>query len=122
MYEQISIFDWMPTLRKEPEVGEWVTEHGQAIPHIMRRSYIGRKVVMDKSTQSMKAYKVGILEKVVTDFYWHGEEKVECDRSIVFDGGKQRNHILHMPGQEIFECLPWDAYPERMNSIGKAKK
>lgn len=122
MYEQLSIFDWMPTLRQEPDVGEWVTEHGQVIPHIMRRSYIGKKVVMDKSTQSKKAYKVGILEKVLTDFYWHGDEMVECDRSIVFDGGKQRNHILHMPGREIYECLPWDAYPERMNSIGKASK
>ena len=122
MYEQLTIFDWMPTLRKEPEVGAWVTEHGQVIPHIMRRSYIGQKVVMDKSTQSMEAYKVGILEKVLTDFYWHGDEMVECDRSIVFDGGKQRNNILHMPGVEIFECLSWDAYPERMKGIGKAKR
>lgn len=119
MYEQLSIFDWMPTAQKEPEVGEWVTEHGAVIPHIMRKGYIGKKVVMDKSTQSMKIYKVGILENVVTDFYWHNDKKVECDRSIVFDGGRQRNHILHMPGQEIFECLPWNAYEKRNEAIGR---
>lgn len=122
MHEQLTIFDWMPTLQPEPEVGAWVTKCGAVIPAIMRPSYIGKKVLMDKSTQSLTAYKVGILEKILPGTYWKDGKEVKCDRSIVFDGSKQRNHITHMPGVEIYECLPWDAYPERMKNIGKGAK
>lgn len=121
MYEQMSIFDWMPTLRKEPDVGECVEEHGQVIPHIMRPSYIGKKILIDCSTENHKWFKVGILEDVRPAFYWHFDEKVECDRSIIYTGSKQRSFITHMPGNEIFECLPWDSYPERMKAIGGLK-
>ena len=58
---QLSIFDWMedfdpakeakqaaglPEQTEEPEVGQWVYKTGAPIPHIMRRSYIGQKVLM----------------------------------------------------------------------------
>lgn len=103
MYEQMHLFDFIDKA-KEPEPGEWVDGHGPVIPHIMRRGFIGKKIVMDYSTQSHKWYKVGILEKVLTDKYWSSDGKwVECDRSIVYDGQKQRCSILHMPGSEIFE-------------------
>ena len=99
----------------EPEVGEWVDKCGAVIPHIMRRSYIGKKVVMDKSTSSHKWFRVGVLEKVVTGFYYDGDKKIECDMLIIFDGSRQRNIITHWPGREIYECLPWDAYERRPN-------
>ena len=118
MYKQLTIFDYMPTLRDEPDVGEWVEQHGVVIPHIMRRGYIGKKVLMDKSTMSHKWYKVGILEKVMEGYYYHDDQKVECDISIIFDGKSQRNKILHMPGQEIYECLPFDSYQKRNDNIG----
>lgn len=125
--EQLTMFDWMPTLKEEPEVGAWVKEHGAVIPHIMRKSYIGKKVVMDLSTESRQCFKVAILEQVLPDFYWHnddpddesGWQKVECDRSVLYTGKKGRSYITHMPGREIYECLPWDAYQERKEAIGK---
>lgn len=111
MLGQMSIFDYMPTLQKEPEVGEFVEHHGANICHIMRPNYIGQKVVYDCSTYSHKWFRVGILEKYF-----------ECRgvmRSIIYVGEKQRILLDHYPGREIFECLPWDAYPERMKTIGR---
>lgn len=109
MYKQLNIFDLAPEIEPEPQVGEWVYKHGPVIPHIMRRSYIGKKVLMDKSTQSMECYKVGILERVVEGSYYNREGKeVKCDRSFIFDGGKQRNIITHMPGSEIFEIAHYE--------------
>lgn len=129
---QLSIFDWMedfdpakeakqaaglPEQIEEPEVGQWVYKTGAPIPKIMRRSYIGKKVLMDQSTKSQRCYKVGILERVDTSFYYHGDQKIECDRSVIYDGSRQRSYITHMPGQEIYECLPWHSYKEREDSI-----
>ena len=119
---QLSIFDVFPTVKEEPKVGEWVKEPGAVIPHIMRPSYIGKKVLMNKSTQSMRIYKVGILEKLVPGFYWNGDRKIETDVAIIYDGGKQRNYITFMPGQEIYEVLPWDAYPARVDAIGLRRR
>jgi len=120
MRGQLSIFDWMPETQVEPDAGEWVTEHGAIICAVMRRSYIGKKVVMDKSTSSMTGYQVGILEAVVESKYYdaRNERWVKCDRSIVNDGSRNRNYVDHRPGIEIYECLPWDAYPERNKAIG----
>ena len=114
-YGQLSIFDIDPRCRPDPQPGEWVKEHGQVIRHIMRRSYIGKKIVMDKSTQSQKAFKVGILERVDTSFYYRGDQKIECDRSVIYDGSRQRSYILHMPGQEIYELYPFDMERVRIN-------
>lgn len=129
---QMSIFDWMedfdhakeakqaaglPEQIEEPEVGQWVYKTGAPIPHIMRRSYIGKKVLMDKSTQSQRCYKVGILEDVITGKYWDGKEYATCEMSIVRDETKQRNQINHTLGGQIFECLPWHSYKEREDSI-----
>ena len=109
--DQISIFDWMPTAQVEPEVGEYVTEHGANICHIMRPSYIGKKVVFDVSTQSRRSYQVGILEKYIPyGEYW---------RSIIYTGKKQRTLLTHYPGKEIFEGLPWDAYADMRKSAYK---
>lgn len=119
--QQLTIFDWMPTVMQEPEVGEIIREPGACIPHIMRSGYIGRKVCFDCSTQSRKAYRVGILEAVNQSYYWHMEgdeyKQVPCDRVVIFTGKKQRALISLTPGREIHECLPWNAYPERMKAI-----
>lgn len=119
MTEQLTLWDWMPTAQPEPEVGAWVEKCGAVIPHIMRKSYIGKKVLMDYSTTSITVYKVGILEKVLKGFYWHGDQKVECDLSIIYDGTRQRCMITHYPGHEIYECLPWNAYEARNKAIGR---
>ena len=113
MTGQMTLFDWMPTAQTEPDVGEYVTEHGANIPHIMRSGYIGKKVVYDCSTYSHPWYRVGVLEKYI--------KRQDCDvmRSIIYTGQKQRILYDHWPGQEIFECLPWDAYTARMETIGK---
>lgn len=89
----------------EPEVGAWVTEHGAVICHIMRPSYIGSRVVFDCSTWSMRIFRVGILEAYIPH-----EGRM---RSIIYTGSRQRTLLTHYPGIEIYECLPWDAYPER---------
>lgn len=112
---QMSIFDFL-----EPEVGEYVTKHGAVICHIMRPGMIGRKVVWSCGTESMPDLcKVGILEKLVPDCYYRNGVKKDCDRAILYTGKKQRSSLLLMPGQNIYECLPWDAYPERMARIGR---
>lgn len=113
MTGQMTIYDWMPTMRKEPAVGEYVTKHGANICHIMRPSYIGKKVCFDVSTQNHKIYQVGILEKYIPHEGYM--------RSVIYTGKKQRSLITHYPwtGADLFECLPWDAYPERMAAIGK---
>lgn len=114
---QMSLFDFMPTMMVEPEVGEYVDKCGAVIPHIMRRNYIGQKVLVDASTQSLTIYQVGILEDVIPYYYYRDGQRTECDRSIVNVGRKQRLLITHMPGVEIRECLPWDAYQKRMETI-----
>ena len=107
--EQMTLFDWMPTVQPEPEVGEYVTECGAVIPHIMRPSYIGSRVLYDCSTQSRRWYRVGILEKYIPhEGRW---------RSVIYYGKKQRSLVTHYPGVEIFECLPWEAYQKRMEAI-----
>ena len=111
MQGQMTIFDWMPTVQEEPEVGAYVTKHGAVICHIMRSNYIGSKVVYDCSTKSHKWYRVGILEKYF--------EREGVMRSVIYNGSKQRILYDHYPGREIFECLPWDAYPKRMAAIYK---
>ena len=111
MTGQLSIFDYMPTLLPEPAVGEYVESHGAVICHIMRSGYIGNKVVYDCSTQSHKWFRVGILEK-----YFENDGVM---RSVINVGERQRILFDHYPGREIFECLPWNAYPNRVNNIGK---
>lgn len=129
---QLSIFDWMedfdpakeakqaaglPEQIEEPEVGEWVYTRGAPISRVMHRSYIGKKVLMDKSTSSKECYKVGILEDVITGQYWNGKEYAPCEMSIVRDETKQRNQINHTLNDQIFECLPWHSYQKREESI-----
>lgn len=100
----------MPSAVPEPEVGEYVTEHGANIPHIMRPGYVGKKVIVDRSTQSHRWYQCGILEQYT-----------ECRgvmRSIVNIGKKDPLLIDHWPGTELFECLPYNAYTKRMSAIG----
>lgn len=124
MNEQLTIFDYMPSCMPEPGVGEIIHKHGAVICHIMRPGYVGQKVCFDVSTQSMRnMYRVGILEKIFTDHYFqlvgNKYQKRECDRVVIYTGKKQRSYISLMPGREIYECLPWNAYPARMNAIGK---
>ncbi len=106
---QLSLFD-MPELRREPEVGEYVKEPGAVICHIMRRGYIGNKVLIDVSTRSMPVFQCGILEGYIP---YEGRM-----RSIVYTGKKQRALVTHYPGVEIYECMPWHWYKERLKAVG----
>lgn len=120
---QIGLFEWMPQALPtykppvdysklvEPDIGEWVESPGAVICHVMRPSYIGRKVLVDMSTESHKWFKVGLLERYIP---YNG-----AFRSIVYTGTKQRSLVTHLPGVEIYEVLPWDAYKARVDSIGK---
>ena len=94
----------MDTVR-EPDIGEYVERTGAVIPHIMRSAYIGKKVLYDISTQSMRCYQCGILEAYIPyEGRW---------RSVIYYGKKQRALVTHYSGVEIFEPMPWDAYTER---------
>ena len=121
--KQLTIFDCLPTMMQEPEVGALVETHGANIPHIMIPSYIGRKVVFDVSTQSRTCFRVGILEAVRDDHYYQLEDGTyqprPCDRVVIFTGKRQRSLISLMPGREIFEPLSWDAYEARNEAIGR---
>ena len=89
----------------EPAVGEYVHSTGAVICHIMRPAFIGRKVLYDVSTQSMRCYQCGILEAYIP---YEGKW-----RSVIYHGKKQRALVTHYAGVEIFEPLPWDACQER---------
>jgi len=108
--EQLTIFNCFPQALPEPQVGEYVTEFGANICHIMRPAYIGKKVIYDCSTANHAWYRCGILEK-----YFMRENGVM--RSVIYTGERQRILYDHYPGREIWECLPWDAYPKRMEAI-----
>lgn len=96
---QMTIFDFIPD--REPAVGEYVEKTGAVICHIMRPGYIGRKILIDVSTRSRRMYRCGILEAYIPH-----EGKM---RSVVYTGTRQRSLITHYPGQEIYECLPWNS-------------
>ena len=113
MIRQLSLFD-LPGLRQEPEVGEYTSEFGAVICHIMRSGYIGRKVLVDVSTRGMTMFQCGILEDYIP---YEGRY-----RSIVYTGKKQRKLITHYPGVEIRECLPWDHYEARERAIGRERR
>ena len=118
MIEQMSIFDVLSRQEHEehlnmiePPVGTYVETCGAVICHIMRKGYIGRKVLIDVSTQSKTMFQVGIMEDYIP---YEGRM-----RSIVYVGKKQRALVTHYPGVEIHEVLPWDAYEKRNKAIGK---
>lgn len=110
MILQLNLFDVCEQLKTEPEVGEYVKEPGAVICHIMRRGYIGKKVLIDVSTTGMTMFQCGILEDYIP---YEGRM-----RSIVFTGKKQRSLITHYPGIEIFEPMPWAWYEARLHAIG----
>ena len=97
----------------EPGIGECVKSTGAVIPHIMRSAYIGKKVLYDVSTQSMRCYRCGVLEG-----YIPYEGKM---RSVIFYGQKQRALVTRYAGVNIYECLPWGAYPERAKAWKRAE-
>ena len=101
MKGQISFWDLLENI----EPGDRVKTHGAVIPHIMRSAFIGKTVVVDKSTQSMDIFVAGILEGYIP----YGNTY----RSIVYIGEKQRQLITHMPGVEIFELQPWSECLEK---------
>ena len=112
MLKQYSIFDLFDQLKTEPDIGEYTHECGQVICHIMRRGYIGKKVLVDVSTQSLRnLFRCGILEDYIP---YEGRM-----RSIVNVGDRQRLLITHYPGVEIHECLPWGSYEQRKKAVGK---
>lgn len=118
MNGQMTIFDWRPDAQQEPEVGTWLNDHGAVIPHIMRPGYIGKRICFECSTSSMRLFKVGILENIVPNVWYVDGKLTDIERAIVYTGTKQRSLVDLYPGRELFECLPWDAYPERMKAIG----
>lgn len=104
MNDQINLFEFFPD---ELQPGDIITRKGAPIDHISRRSYIGKMVCFDCSTESRKMYRVGILEKYIPHDGTH--------RSIVYTGERQRSLITHYPGREIYEIEPWDFEKRRGN-------
>lgn len=98
MNHQITMDEFLrenhPEEIREPEVGEYVEHWGQNIPHIMRSSWIGKKVVYDCSTQSHRWMRVGLLER----YFPHDGTY----RSVIYVGSKQRILYDHRQGRTIF--------------------
>ena len=112
--EQLSLFDLFPKPikppRNEPEIGEYVDDHGMNICHIMRPSDVGQKVVYDCSTENHKWLRCGRLERY---FLCRG-----VYRSVITVGKSQKILLDHINGRTIYEPLMWDEYPKRMAAIG----
>ena len=96
--EQMSIFDWLPTLSPEPQAGDLVEDHGAEIPPEQIESFVGKKIVMDRSTESHEWFRVGVLEKILPGIYYHNGVETDTIRLIIYDGGKQRNYMTYIPG------------------------
>ena len=97
MNGQMSIFDCFPDLCLKP--GDYVKKHGAVICHVMRPAFIGKLVVIDRSTEHHEWWQVGRLEDYIPyEGRW---------RSIVYTGKPQRSLITHYPGVEIYEVKPW---------------
>ena len=113
MSGQMDIFDCFPDLF-EPEPGEFVTKCGPAIPHIMRKGMIGKKIVLDRSTPGMSHYQVGILEDYI-EFkglgFW---------RAIIYVGKPQRIYHSTYDGNKLYELKPWD-WNERKKKLEERK-
>lgn len=105
---QMTIWDF-PQALPEPFVGEFGKTHGQIICHVMRKGYTGKKVLIEVAAGT---FQCGILEE-------YAEMPNGLMRSTVRVGNGLKYRITHRPGVEIFEPLPWDAYPERMRAIGR---
>lgn len=103
---QMTIFDYIE--KPEPKVGEFVEEAGPVIPHIMVKSYIGKKVLYDCSTQSHKWYRCGILEKYIP---YEGSM-----RHVIRIGKKNYAYVTRRYGEaasiygtgNIYEIEPFD--------------
>jgi hypothetical protein len=86
------MFDMTP---QEPAPGDYVTQHGANICHIMRPGYVGSLVVYDCSTCGHTWYRAGRLER-----YFEHEGHF---RSVIYVGERQRILLDHVNGRDIFE-------------------
>ena len=107
MNGQLSIFDCFPDMQREQNVGDYIEEHGNAIPHNERHGFVGKKICFPCGTQSMPdLMRVGILERYFFNVFDH------CWRSVIYTGQKQRTLINHEPWKgiqnEIFELRRTD--------------
>lgn len=101
---QITIDEWLgidlrPRLKRmrprtELRAGEYVKDHGMVICHIMRPSYIGKKIVIDRSEPGCERYQVAILVDYI---------KLTTPRAVVNTGKAEVEVITFRPGVEIFE-------------------
>ena len=104
---QLSIADLFDS--REPDIGEYVEDHGAVIPHIMRPAYIGRKVIYDGSTVSHVWFRCGVLERY---FFCEGKW-----RSVIRVGPRHTILLDHRPGVNIFEPRHGDEYPKRYEKV-----
>lgn len=101
---QITIDEWLgvdlrPRLKRirprtELRAGEYVKDHGMVICHIMRPSYIGKKIVIDRSEPGRECYQVAILVDYI---------KLTTPRAVVNTGKAEVEVITFRPGVEIYE-------------------
>jgi len=104
---QLSLWDLVPEEQLKP--GDYVEEHGPPIPGIMRPHFIGKLVVVDKSTVSTKWYVVGRLEKYIEyEKYYRSIVRIGKNTLNYIDHYKQLPSIYH---SEIYEVTPreWDS-------------
>lgn len=95
-------------------MGDWVTEHGPVIPHIMRPSFIGELVVIDKSTISHEWYEVGRMEKYI-----------ECDghmRSVIRIGKNHMNYIDDYLKPSIYNGTIYELSPKQYDAVKGVSK
>lgn len=69
-------------------------DHGAAICHIMRPSYIGKKIVIDRSEPGCECYQVAILVDYI---------QLTTPRAVVNTGKTETEVITFRPGVEIYE-------------------
>lgn len=87
---QISIFDI--ALKSELRPGDWVGENhlGERLTFDDITQLVGQMIIIDKSTQSLSAYKVVRVERICTHDFT-GKRSL-----IYYDGVKQRGMIGEM--------------------------
>lgn len=102
MAKQMTIYDFAPDFRREPEIGETIEEHGAVICHIMRKAAVGRKVCYPLELYGHRM-RVGLLERYYKgeDGWWH---------SVILEAAGKETVLTHKPGVEIFYLFPFNFY------------
>lgn len=107
-WQQLELFSPFP---QGPQPGEYVEAHGKELCFDDLRKYIGKIIIMDKSTENYTWWQAVQVEEI----YYNSHEN--CDRLIYYHGHRQRGLVddYYFAGPKQKGCCRpvriWEAQP-----------